>query len=347
MIIRDLIPPIQVSKMKTNVRRVGYVCVLLFADPTQFTTILGTGIVSLAILFHGWAAGYLAREGNKNIEGVALTLGGPYRHNRNPYYVSHFLLDFGFFVLSGHPLFYLLYFPFIFSVYRFFVLQKEEPFLMNRFGEAYENYKSLVPRWGIRFIPASIEKTRSETFSWRDYWFNREFSRSLNHMILMGVFWLIQLGYLPIAKISIPLRSLLLSLYCTWILIHYFEPNGTGKIHYIWLFIGLLLTGPMLFLLPVHQGLWKQFSLSPSWLLPMLGGVILLFAAGVLVKPVSKTIRTFYRGKFDQPLELIFLIGVGLGLLLSYTGVLWSTIVICLFLWFVNTSEIIRFQTLN
>ena len=146
---------------------------------------IGGVLVSSALLFHGWAAGYLARAGYEERETI-LTVRGPYRHNRNPYYVAHMTMDLGFFFLAGYPLFYLIYFPVIFSVYRSWVV-KEEGFLEDEFGEDYRAFKQEVPRWRVRLTPA-LPRGREQTFDWAIFKVNRELHRLLSHLLLVGLF---------------------------------------------------------------------------------------------------------------------------------------------------------------
>lgn len=149
-----------VRKDKTDTRRIGYLILLLFATPPGWPLLVVGGVLMIAaVLFHGWAAGYLARAGYKEREKV-LTVRGPYRHNRNPYYVAHLTMDF--FCVAGLPLLYIFYFPVIYSVYRKWVVN-EEPFLEKEFGEDYHDFKREVPRWTIRVTPATARGLASPT----------------------------------------------------------------------------------------------------------------------------------------------------------------------------------------
>ncbi|HJU61465.1 MAG TPA: hypothetical protein VJ864_05425, partial [Candidatus Binatia bacterium] len=98
---------IHVRKDKTNTRRLAYLTILLFASPPGWSWfVAGTVFVALGVILHGWAAGYLARAGYAEREKI-LTIRGPYRHNRNPYYLAQMTMDLGFFFLAGLPLLYL------------------------------------------------------------------------------------------------------------------------------------------------------------------------------------------------------------------------------------------------
>ena len=84
---------LHIRKDKTNPRRLAYLALLLFASPPHWSW-LAVGIASVAtgIALHGWAAGYIARAGYAERE-TKLTVGGPYRYNRNPYYLAQMIMD--------------------------------------------------------------------------------------------------------------------------------------------------------------------------------------------------------------------------------------------------------------
>jgi protein-S-isoprenylcysteine O-methyltransferase Ste14 len=109
---------VHVRKNKTNPRRLAVLTLLLFSSSPGWPLLLaGIVFVVAAVALHGWAAGFLARAGYAEREKI-LTVRGPYRHNRNPYYLAQLMMDLGFFLLAGQPLFFLFYFPIIFTVYQ-------------------------------------------------------------------------------------------------------------------------------------------------------------------------------------------------------------------------------------
>jgi protein-S-isoprenylcysteine O-methyltransferase Ste14 len=75
-----------------------------------------------------------------------LVVKGLYRFVRNPMYLSVLCL-----VLSQALTFFslpiLVYFVFIVACFHLFVIVYEEPHLRNVFGERYEDYCRMVPRW--------------------------------------------------------------------------------------------------------------------------------------------------------------------------------------------------------
>jgi protein-S-isoprenylcysteine O-methyltransferase Ste14 len=74
---------------------------------------------------------------------------GPYRWVRNPMYVGAAVLILGAGLIVSSPSVLLLDVVFLFVMHLFVVLY-EEPVLADRFGDAYERYKSSVHRWRVR-----------------------------------------------------------------------------------------------------------------------------------------------------------------------------------------------------
>ena len=75
-----------------------------------------------------------------------LVVSGLYRHVRNPIYVSVILILLGHFLWFGYWSL-LVYAGLAFVGTHLFVILYEEPGLRKRFGAAYEDYLSKVPRW--------------------------------------------------------------------------------------------------------------------------------------------------------------------------------------------------------
>jgi protein-S-isoprenylcysteine O-methyltransferase Ste14 len=87
---------------------------------------------------------------------------GLYRYSRNPMYVGITA------ILLGEALLWrsralLEYAAIVFGFFFLFVLAYEEPVLEKKFGNAYERYRQVVPRWIPRFLrrSKSSESSRS------------------------------------------------------------------------------------------------------------------------------------------------------------------------------------------
>jgi protein-S-isoprenylcysteine O-methyltransferase Ste14 len=71
---------------------------------------------------------------------------GPYRITRNPIYVAFVLLYFGLALLLTSAWMLLLLVPVLFVLQRG-VVEREEAYLREKFGDAYRKYEARVPRW--------------------------------------------------------------------------------------------------------------------------------------------------------------------------------------------------------
>ncbi len=77
---------------------------------------------------------------------AALVTGGPFRFTRNPIYLAFLLIYLGFTFLAG-TLWGILLSPFLIGTVTRWVIQREEAYLSQRFGEEYNAYRYCVRRW--------------------------------------------------------------------------------------------------------------------------------------------------------------------------------------------------------
>lgn len=129
----------------------------LLGDPTPGSLAAGGGIVAAGAALHLWSKGCL----RQNRE---LTLSGPYRWVRNPFYLANLLIDLGLSVVIGRWWIALVYFPFWWAAYDR-TMRREEAALETLFGERYRAYAARVPR----LLPLRPPLPRPEggpVFSW-------------------------------------------------------------------------------------------------------------------------------------------------------------------------------------
>jgi protein-S-isoprenylcysteine O-methyltransferase Ste14 len=98
-----------------------------------------------------WGTAYLGSGVMRDsaLHGEGLVAAGPYRHLRNPLYLGSWLLALGASILM--PLDGALLFLPAFSIFVFLLIATEERFLSAKLGNAYQQYRSLVPRLLPRF----------------------------------------------------------------------------------------------------------------------------------------------------------------------------------------------------
>lgn len=75
-----------------------------------------------------------------------LLIRGPYRFTRNPMYIAELALWLGWAILYGSIVVF-IGFLILWPAMNYRVISREERELEARFGEAYREYKSSVPRW--------------------------------------------------------------------------------------------------------------------------------------------------------------------------------------------------------
>jgi protein-S-isoprenylcysteine O-methyltransferase Ste14 len=147
------------------------VAYLIFSQPRLWLLVAGGAVALLGVLLRAHAAGCL----DKN---RSLAMGGPYAYTRNPLYLGSFLMGSGFAVAGGSwalglaflVLFPLLYWP---------VIRREEEFLRQEFGEAYQHYASAVPLFIPRTRRAAV---KGDPFRWEMYRRNREYEAGLGYV---------------------------------------------------------------------------------------------------------------------------------------------------------------------
>ena len=321
---------VHLRKGKTNPRRIAYLTLLLFAAPPGglFLTV-GVVLVSLAVLVHGWAAGYLARAGYTERETV-LTVRGPYRHNRNPYYVAHMTMDLGFFFLAGWPLFYLLYLPVILSVYRRWVI-KEERFLEEEFGEDYRTFKREVPRWRFRLTPGAA-RGREQTFQWAMFMLNRELQRAVPHLVLLGIFVTYSLFGHPFAGISPLVRWTMIGAVTVWLALHDIYPLDVSRKSSAWLLTAFGIAGfTAVFLARVP--VWDDWSGRLAWLSIAAGIGLGILGSATAIPGLSGAVAKRGKDLFSRPMSQWYVLGLGLGLISCTLGGVWIGLMLPFFFW--------------
>jgi protein-S-isoprenylcysteine O-methyltransferase Ste14 len=144
---------------------------IIFAQPTLMTMIIGFVLVALgeSIRFWGVAyAGSLTRvTGSVGAPEVIVT--GPFAYVRNPLYIGNMLTYIGIGVMANALFPWLIIAAAVWFAFQYFqIVLGEEEFLAKEFGEEYVNYKKNVPRFIPRIIPYEHSSQEHQRARWHE-----------------------------------------------------------------------------------------------------------------------------------------------------------------------------------
>lgn len=117
--------------------------------PRPLARALGWPLLGGGALLAWWFGSTLRREGTTfRIDRPVskLVTGGPFRHSRNPGYLSFAVIYAGVAVLAN-SVWAILLLPVVMTTVKRRVIDKEERYLERRFGAEYLRYKARVRRW--------------------------------------------------------------------------------------------------------------------------------------------------------------------------------------------------------
>lgn len=126
---------------RSNLRDFVFImCIVscFFYNTNIISISLGTLMLLFGCFLHFITKGVLIRN-------TVLCRTGIYSVVRHPYYLSNFLIDNSFCLISGNQ-YLLLFYPFLFFWAYGFTLRKEEKFLGSIYNESYFNYSLEIPQ---------------------------------------------------------------------------------------------------------------------------------------------------------------------------------------------------------
>jgi len=166
--------------MRTTLRRVLVLALFIVGDPTPSSLLAGFILIFLGQVLHFVAAGTLVKT-------EVLTIAGPYRFVRNPFYVANVLTDAGFCVIAWNPWIPAIWFPLFYGFVIHPRVKAEEAELLGIHGKAYQDYLDRVPR----YIPSLIPKYPHVrgSLSLAALHKNREVPRQLRHFAFAIMFF--------------------------------------------------------------------------------------------------------------------------------------------------------------
>lgn len=165
---------------------------LIAANPTPVSLVIGAGLAIAGLAIRAWASGYL----KKNQE---LAISGPYAYTRNPLYLGTFLLGTGVAICSG-AVWFVSVFVVLYLVIYVPVMLAEAETLSKLFPSEYEHYSRNVPLFFPRLTPyrppasgaensvqqenASISDRRFETSL---YLKHREYRAAFGFLVILAL----------------------------------------------------------------------------------------------------------------------------------------------------------------
>jgi len=139
---------------------------------------VGLGVFMLGALLHLWTKGCLVRN-------EEITICGPYRFVRHPFYVANALIDLGICIIANNFWLYVIY-PVLFVAAYAYTIRREEKYLAERHGEAWESYRKRVPMFIPYRRPAPAAPGRA--FRWENLVREGEIPRFLRLLAYPVVF---------------------------------------------------------------------------------------------------------------------------------------------------------------
>jgi protein-S-isoprenylcysteine O-methyltransferase Ste14 len=146
---------------------------LIFCQPTLRLLLAGGALAAVGVAIRAYAAGHLVKN-------QSLAMSGPYAYTRNPLYLGSALMGCGFAVAGGSWVLGLAWVALFGAVY-WPVIRREEKFLRQEFGGAYQRYAQDVPI----FLPRFRRLEHGGKFQWKQYRKNHEYEALLGYLAAM------------------------------------------------------------------------------------------------------------------------------------------------------------------
>jgi len=125
------------------------VLMLVFQEATPISLAAGFAVALLGEFFRFWGVAYAGSETRRTGEVGAtyLVVSGAFAHLRNPLYLGNMLMYLGIGIMSYALFPYLQIVALAFFMWQYYVIIKEEEgFLVQKYGNAYEEYRKSVPK---------------------------------------------------------------------------------------------------------------------------------------------------------------------------------------------------------
>jgi protein-S-isoprenylcysteine O-methyltransferase Ste14 len=148
-----------------------FILMVVFARPTLTSLITGLCTVAAGEFIRFWGVSIAGSETRTTgtVGGTYLITNGPFSYVRNPLYLGNMLMYAGIGVMS------MALFPWFFGValawfylQYYFIVTREEEYLAERFGSAYDHYRDNVRRFLPRLTPYRSGQPPAKTVNLRE-----------------------------------------------------------------------------------------------------------------------------------------------------------------------------------
>ena len=144
---------------------------IVFAEPTLWTMVLGLAVVATGEGIRLWGvayAGSLTRV-TGSVGAPEVIVAGPFAHVRNPLYLGNMLTYFGIGIMSNALFPWLLVAAAMWFSFQYYqIVMLEEDFLEKEFGEKYGEFKRNVPRFIPRVSPYANPVQAQQHANWKE-----------------------------------------------------------------------------------------------------------------------------------------------------------------------------------
>jgi len=132
-----------------------FVLAVIYQKPELGLINLGLLLILWGELLRLWGVSYAGpATRTRKVGAPELVSNGPYAHLRNPLYLGNIFMYSGVVIAFGGCLPYLLYLViFFFSLQYILIIKVEEKKLKELFGEKFDHYREVVPRFLPRLSP--------------------------------------------------------------------------------------------------------------------------------------------------------------------------------------------------
>lgn len=127
-------------RMRGGLWTLLFVIILVMARPSASSLALGLAPVLLGQMWRFWAAGSIGRYRGESVGAERLVTWGPYALMRNPLYLGNALIGLGWSVMAG-PWAIPVFIAGFAVLYGIIIIPHEESFLLEKFGDAYREYR--------------------------------------------------------------------------------------------------------------------------------------------------------------------------------------------------------------